>query len=104
MATLAEVLEACDARGNTVPEDALRAFYENDSFYWGNEDADDVVRACEDAYRGEYYEGADYAREVTEEMGDIPKHLENYIDYRSMWRDMGYDGYFFADGYVFCPC
>jgi antirestriction protein len=104
MATLDEVLEACDARGNTVPEGALEAFYNWDSGYWADSEADDIVRACEDAYRGEYYSGEDFARELLDEMGDIPKHLEFYIDYRSYWRDLTMsDGYYYTDGYVFAP-
>jgi len=35
-----------------VPEGVLVAFYENDAFYWATEDADIVIRACEDAYQG----------------------------------------------------
>jgi len=104
MATFAEVLDSCNSRGLTVPEGALEAFYENDAPYWSSEDADNVVRACEDAYQGEYYSGEDFAREYLDESGDVPEHLENYIDYRSFWRDLTYEGYFYANGYVFRPC
>jgi hypothetical protein len=31
---------------------------------------------------------ADYAQELTEDAGNIPSHLEMYIDYERMGRDM----------------
>jgi antirestriction protein len=82
----------------------LVAFYEWDSGYWATDDADDIVRACEDAYRGEYADGADYAEELTKDVCIIPENLLYYIDYAKMWRDMEMgDGYYITDGFVFCP-
>ncbi len=43
-------------------------------------------------YYGEYDSLADYARELTEETSDIPKHLENYIDYDAIARDIDLNG------------
>ena len=99
MTTLAEVLEKNEGR---VPEGPLVAFYNNDSGYWKTEDADDIIRACEDAYRGEYYSGAEYAEEMAGECYEIPENLRYYIDYEKMWRDMEMgDGYYIIDGFVF---
>jgi hypothetical protein len=101
MATLNEVLEKNDGR---LPEGPLVAFYNNDS-YWETEDADDIIQACEDAYRGEYYNGEEYAEEMTSECCDIPENLRYYIDYARMWRDMEMgDGYYIVDRFVFSPC
>lgn len=41
---------------------------------------------------GEYESLADYARELTEETSDIPKHLENDIDYDAIARDIELNG------------
>ena len=102
MATLDEVLERNDGR---VPEGPLVAFYNNDSGYWKTEEAEDIIRACEDAYQGEYSDGAEYAEELFSGCHDIPKNLRYYIDYAKMWRDMEMgDGYYIIDGFVFSPC
>lgn len=104
MATFEEVLKANEEQNYTVSEAVLTAFYENDAFYWATEDAGDIVRACEDAYQGEYSDGAEYAEELTEDVCSIPENLRYYIDYAKMWRDMEMgDGYYITDGFVFCP-
>jgi antirestriction protein len=104
MATLEEVLAENEQRNYTVPEGALTAFYEYDAFYWATDDADNIIRACEDAYRGEYSDGEEFAEEMTENVGEIPEFLRYYIDYAKMWRDMEMgDGYYWTDGFVFCP-
>ena len=101
MATLDEVLEKNEGR---TPEAALVAFYNNDSGYWETEDADDIIQACEDAYRGEYSDGAEFAEELASDCYEIPENLRYYIDYAKMWRDMEMgDGYYIADGFVFSP-
>jgi len=47
----------------------------------------------DDSYRGEYPSKEDYAEEFTKETGDeIPKHLEDYIDYDKMASDWEYNG------------
>jgi hypothetical protein len=105
MATLAEVLEVLEQKNYPIGEDVVTAFYEYDAFYWATEDADDIIRNCEDAYRGEYYDGAEYAEELTGELCDVPESLRHYIDYEKMWSDMEMgDGYYIVDGMIFCPC
>lgn len=44
--------------------------------------------ALEDHYYGEYKSVEDFARELTEQSGNIPANLEFYIDYERMGRDM----------------
>lgn len=39
---------------------------------------------------------ADYAQELTEDTGNIPSHLEMYIDYERMGRDMELGGDIFT--------
>jgi antirestriction protein len=48
---------------------------------------DEVRRALEDNYMGEYESLADYMQELTEECTEIPESLRNYIDYDSMAHD-----------------
>lgn len=60
------------------------------------DDIDEATRMMEDAYHGEYKSIADYAQELTESCGDVPKHLEYYIDYERMGRDMDMSGDIFT--------
>jgi len=59
------------------------------SYYAG--ELDDAIRTI-DNYLGEYASLADYACEITEETTEIPPHLENYIDYEAIARDMELNG------------
>lgn len=47
-------------------------------------------------YQGCFTSLADYAQGQTEDITEIPAHLENYIDYESMGRDMKLSGEIFA--------
>jgi antirestriction protein len=60
------------------------------------DDLDDAKKAIEENYSGCYASLADYAQELTESTGDIPKHLEFYIDYERMGRDMELSGDIFT--------
>lgn len=53
---------------------------------------EDAANALENHYAGVYKSLADYAEELAEQAGDIPKHLELYIDYERMGRDMELSG------------
>ena len=55
-------------------------------------DLDESHNATEEQYHGCYRSLADYAQEITEETSEIPKHLECYIDYDRMGRNMGISG------------
>jgi len=55
-------------------------------------DLDDAHKAMEENYCGCYTSLADYAQELTEQTSEIPKHLEFYIDYEHMGRDMEMSG------------
>ena len=59
--------------------------------YWCN-DIEDAEKALEEGYSGQYESLADYAQELTESTSDVPKHLELYIDYEKMGRDMEFCG------------
>lgn len=48
---------------------------------------DDPEEWLRERYAGEHKDEGDYAREVTEETGEIPEHLEFYVDWVKMERD-----------------
>lgn len=54
------------------------------------------LKEAQNHFHGRYSSAEDYAQEITEQQGDIPDHLKNYIDYEAMARDMGFEGYTFA--------
>ncbi len=59
-------------------------------------DSGDLTEA-QDHFHGVYESAAEYVQETTECHGDIPEHLQNYIDWESMARDWGFDGYQFVE-------
>lgn len=59
-------------------------------------DLEEAKKSIEESYAGCYSSLADYAQELTEQTGDIPKHLELYIDYDRMGRDMEMSGDIFT--------
>ena len=56
------------------------------------DDLEDARKAIEENYSGCYESLADYAREFTESTSEVPEHLEFYIDYERMSRDMEMSG------------
>lgn len=57
------------------------------------ESYDRIIEILEESYIGEYESAEDYACEFCKEVGEeIPKWLENYVDYSSMARDWEYSG------------
>jgi len=53
---------------------------------------DEARTATEDSYAGCYASLEDYAQELTEETSEVPEHLQYYIDYDKMGRDMEMSG------------
>jgi len=53
---------------------------------------DDAKKAAEENYSGCYKSLAHYAEELTEDTSEIPEHLQYYIDYERMGRDMELSG------------
>ena len=59
----------------------------------------DIERAekmLNDSYNGEYKSVADFAEQLTEDTSEIPQHLQYYIDYEKMGRDMELSGDIFT--------
>ncbi|MCU7807002.1 MAG: antirestriction protein ArdA [Candidatus Thiodiazotropha sp. (ex Semelilucina semeliformis)] len=59
-------------------------------------DMDEAKKMLEDNYQGCHTSLADYAQELTEQTSEVPKHLEFYIDYDKMGRDMEMSGDIFT--------
>jgi len=59
-------------------------------------DIEEARKTAEESYNGCYSSIADYAQELTEETSEIPSHLEFYIDYEKMGRDMEMSGDIFT--------
>lgn len=59
-------------------------------------DIEETRKAAEESYSGCYASLADYAQELTEDTSEIPNHLEMYIDYDRMARDMEMSGNVFT--------
>jgi antirestriction protein len=55
----------------------------------------------EEAYWGEADSEKKFAEQYGEEYMDIPEHLEGYIDYEALARDLFVNDFYFNDGYVF---
>jgi len=55
-------------------------------------DIEEARKAAEENYCGCYKSMADYAEELTEQTSEIPEHLQYYIDYEKMGRDMELSG------------
>lgn len=61
----------------------------------------DVIEDYEEAYVGEFRSRADFAEETMCGVIEIPEHLQYYIDWEKMGRDMVLDGYYETRGYYF---
>ncbi len=59
-------------------------------------DIDEARKTAEENYNGCYSSLADYAQGLTEDTSEVPKHLEFYIDYEKMGRDMDMSGDIFT--------
>ncbi len=60
------------------------------------DDLEEARKAIEENYSGCYSSLADFAQELTESTSEVPTHLEFYIDYDRMGRDMEMSGDIFT--------
>jgi antirestriction protein len=71
------------------------------------EDADELAERFSEAFCGEYESAKDYAYEYVEECWQVPEHLEGYLDWDTITRDLfDHGSYTFVNvtygrGYVF---
>ena len=66
----------------------------------------ETVSQFEDAYQGQYLDGASFAESLCEDCGyldntEVPTFITNHIDWESVWsRELSFD-YFEVDGHFF---
>ena len=62
------------------------------SAFLNNFDIDDVS-SCRDAYMGRYENGAEFAQNIAEDCGDVPRNMPSWIeiDWEKSWDNLDYD-------------
>ena len=86
-----EYADMVDDMGNAVVE----AFLENFDI--------DCVSSCRDAYMGRYESGAEFAQNIAEDCGDVPRNMSSWIeiDWKASWDNLDYDYVESTDGHIF---
>ena len=87
-----EYADMVDDMGNSVVE----AFLENFDI------AD--ISSCRDAYQGCYESGAEFAQNIAEDCGDVPRNMSSWIeiDWSASWDNLSqYDYVESTDGHIF---
>ena len=90
-----EYADMVDDIGNEVVEAFLDNF-----------DIDDIS-SCRDAYQGCFESGAEFAQNLAEEFGDVPRDMPSWIeiDWKASWDNLDYDyvecnnGHFFSQNF-----
>ena len=61
------------------------------------------VSSCRDAYMGCYESGAEFAQQIAEDCGDVPRDLPSWIeiDWKASWDNLDYDYVESTDGHIF---
>ena len=86
-----EYADMVDDMGNAVVE----AFLENFDI--------DCISSCRDAYMGCYENGAEFAQNIAEDCGDVPRNMPSWIeiDWEASWDNLTYDYVESNDGHIF---
>ena len=76
-------------------EELVEAFLENFDI------AD--VSSCSDAYQGQYESGAEFAQQMAEDCGDVPRNMSGWIeiDWKASWDNLDYDYVECSGGHIF---
>ena len=86
-----EYADMVDDMGNDVVE----AFLENFDI--------ESVSSCRDAYMGCYESGAEFAQQIAEDCGDVPRDMSSWIeiDWKASWDNLDYDYVESTNGHIF---
>ena len=78
-----------------VGREVVEAFLENFDI--------DCVSSCRDAYMGRYESGAEFAQQIAEDCGDVPRNMSSWIeiDWKASWDNLSFDYFESEDGYIF---
>ena len=63
----------------------------------------DSISSCRDAYMGCYESGAEFAQQIAEDCGDVPRNMSSWIeiDWKASWDYLDYDYVESTDGHIF---
>ena len=63
----------------------------------------DSIGSLSDAYMGQYDSGADFAQNIAEDCGDVPRNMSSWIeiDWKSSWDNLSYDYTEGSGGHIF---
>ena len=63
----------------------------------------DCVSNCRDAYMGCYESGAEFAQQIAEDCGDVPRNMASWIeiDWKASWDNLNYDYVESDNGHIF---
>ena len=61
------------------------------------------ISSCRDAYMGCYESGAEFAQQIAEDCGDVPRDMPSWIeiDWKASWDNLDYDYVESTDGHIF---
>ena len=61
------------------------------------------ISSCRDAYMGWYESGAEFAQQIAEDCGDVPRGMSSWIeiDWKASWDNLDYDYVESTDGHIF---
>ena len=61
------------------------------------------ISSCRDAYMGCYESGAEFAQQIAEDCGDVPRNMSSWIeiDWKASWDNLSFDYFESEDGHIF---
>ena len=61
------------------------------------------ISSCRDAYMGCYKNGAEFAQNIAEDCGDVPRDMPSWIeiDWKASWDNLSFDYFESEDGHIF---
>ena len=61
------------------------------------------ISSCRDAYQGCYESGAEFAQNIAEDCGDVPRNMSSWIeiDWDKSWDNLSYDYVECSNGHIF---
>ena len=95
-----EVLAAMESMDNNQHEPFF-IWCENGHHSLADEDVYDLISSFEEEFQGQYDDEEDFARELVNELYDLPAFAKQYFDYEAFARDLFIGDYWYEDGYVF---
>ena len=63
----------------------------------------DSISSCRDAYQGRFDSGAEFAQNLAEDFGDVPRDMPSWIeiDWKASWDNLDYDYVESDNGHIF---